>query len=245
MGAIFFTSSFHTGSFSVWTSPTSTSSSSRVPRPGSLSIFRRPSKSRARPLIAFLDGAQARAALVQARPLDGDAEQVAHRMQEPQVLLGQPTPIGGGHVEQAQLFALDLRLTLPFLRYTQIYVEYGGEDRGGSFNNTPDGLQIFLPTSLSLWASTSHGLQTMGAPPSALNGCRTPFPMTKRRPYGMPMVYFTQGSLLNAESWGMQPAVTAQSTSGVLPATLPTEPLWGSMSCIGGAVTCCSLATPL
>jgi hypothetical protein len=33
-----------------------------------------------------------------------------------------------------QLIALDLRLTLPFLRYTQLYIEYGGEDSGGPFS---------------------------------------------------------------------------------------------------------------
>ncbi|MCZ6873974.1 MAG: hypothetical protein O7G88_10670 [bacterium] len=39
-----------------------------------------------------------------------------------------------------QLVALDIRITLPFLRYTQIYVEYGGEDTPGNADDpeTPE-----------------------------------------------------------------------------------------------------------
>lgn len=51
-------------------------------------------------------------------------------------------PGRGSKDKTDQLAALDLRITLPFLRHTEIYFEYGGEDRGG-FDYDSDGLRIF------------------------------------------------------------------------------------------------------
>lgn len=42
-----------------------------------------------------------------------------------------------------QLAAIDLRLTIPFLRYSQIYLEYGGEDTSG-FNDSAAEVPEFL-----------------------------------------------------------------------------------------------------
>jgi hypothetical protein len=48
--------------------------------------------------------------------------------------------VGGGEGNTTnQVFALDLRITLPFLRYTQIYFEYGGEDSGGPMFSSDGG----------------------------------------------------------------------------------------------------------
>ncbi len=53
--------------------------------------------------------------------------------------------IGGDTVNKTnQILAFDARITLPFLRNTQIYAEYGGEDSGGTIRPGPEGPEFIV-----------------------------------------------------------------------------------------------------
>lgn len=53
--------------------------------------------------------------------------------------------IGGEEVNKTnQILAFDIRITIPFLRNTQIYMEYGGEDSGGTLSQGPQGPEFIV-----------------------------------------------------------------------------------------------------
>ncbi len=52
----------------------------------------------------------------------------------------------GGEKENKtnQILAFDIRFTFPFLRYSQLYFEYGGEDSGGTIHQGPQGPEYIV-----------------------------------------------------------------------------------------------------